>query len=95
MQTLDIFGKKYQIQTGLSSEDVERMNLEIVGRIKTLAAEYPALDRIDILILYIVELNEKIDSLGKRLKKEGEKFDEVKNKILFLEKKLVEELNNL
>lgn len=95
MQTFDILGKKYQIQSSLGAEEIEKINGEIVKRLRSLASEYPALDKIDTLVLYMIELKEKISGMEKTFKKETEKLEKIKNKIAFLEKKIVEELKNL
>jgi len=95
VEILDIFGKKYQIQSGLTSEEIERINRDIIRRMKTLAMEYPALDRIDTLILYIIELNEKIVGMEKKTKKEKENLERIRSKIDFLETKIKEEIKNL
>ncbi|MCM8777708.1 MAG: cell division protein ZapA [Candidatus Omnitrophica bacterium] len=90
MEKLEIFGKKYQIQSGLSSEEVIRMYREIVKRLKTLSLEYPRLDKVDILVLYVIELNEKIIEMEKVLKKEVKKIEEIRTKIFRLEGKIKE-----
>jgi len=90
VEKLEILGKKYQIQSGLSSEEVIRMHREIVKRLKTLSLEYPSLDRIDILVLYVIELNEKIIDMEKTLKKEVKKLEEIRTKIFHLEEKIKE-----
>jgi flagellar motility protein MotE (MotC chaperone) len=94
MQTFDILGKKYQIQSPLSSEEIEKINGEIVKQLKMITMDYPSLDRMDILVLYIIELKEKINDMEKRIKKEMERKERVKDKILSLEKEVSEELNN-
>lgn len=95
MQTFDIFGKKYQIQSGLNSGETEKINGDVVKRLKILAIEYPSLDRMDILILYVIELKEKIRDMEKSFKKESDKLEKTRDKVVSLEKKIVEELKNL
>jgi cell division protein ZapA (FtsZ GTPase activity inhibitor) len=90
MEKLEILGKKYQIQSGLSPEEVLRMHREIVKRLKTISLEYPSLDKIDILVLYVIELNEKIIDMEKVLKKEVKKIEDIRTKIFHLEEKIKE-----
>ncbi len=94
-QTFNILGKKYRIQSRLSSEEIEKINKEIVYHLRNLAMEYPALDKMDALVLCIIELKEKIIDMEKRGKKEMEKMEKIKKKIIFLEKKVLEELKIL
>lgn len=88
MEKFEIFGRTYRLQSGLSSDEVSQVNKEIVKRVKTLSAEYPTLDKIDILVLYVVELNEKIIELEKKLKKEKDKIENIKIKLSHLEEKI-------
>lgn len=92
MEKLEIFGKKYQIQSGLSSEEIIRINKEIENRLKVLSMEYSTLDNIDILVLYVVELHEKIMELEKKVKKEFEKLESIKTKIFRLEENIREKV---
>ncbi|MBN1445931.1 MAG: cell division protein ZapA [Candidatus Omnitrophica bacterium] len=90
MEILDIFGKKYRVQSGLNSDEISRINREIVKRLRTLALEYPSLDRMDALVLYIVELNEKITDMEKKVSREKDKLERVKKRIIALEGKIRE-----
>lgn len=90
MEKLEILGKKYPIQSGLSPEEILRMHREIVKRLKAISLEYPNLDKIDILVLYVIELNEKIIDMEKVLKKEAKKIEDIRTKIFHLEEKLKE-----
>ncbi|MDD3726124.1 MAG: cell division protein ZapA [Candidatus Ratteibacteria bacterium] len=92
MEKLEIFGKKYQIQSGLSSEEIIRINKEIENRLKVLSMEYSTLDNIDILVLYVVELHEKIMELEKKVKKEFEKLESIKTKIFRIEENIREKV---
>ena len=95
MQTFEILGKKYRIQSSLEAGEAGRINGEITRRLKSLASEYAALDKIDILILYIIELKEKISEMEKISGKEAGRLDKARNRIMLLEKKVAEELKNL
>lgn len=95
MEKLEIFGKKYPIQSGLSSEEISRINKEMEKRLKFLSHEYSKLDNMDILILYVVELHEKIIELEKKLKKESEKMENIKTKISHLEEKIREKITKI
>ena len=95
MEILDILGKKYQVQSGLTTDEISRINREIVKRLKTLALEYPSLDRMDALVLYVVELNEKILDMEKAAKKERDRMEKVRSKIFALEEKIKEEIKKL
>lgn len=95
MHTFEILGKKYQVQSSLNPEETDKINGEIVKRLKSLTYEYPTLDKIDILILYIIELKEKISILEKTSSKEAGRLDNIRNKISLLEKKITEEIKNL
>jgi DNA repair ATPase RecN len=95
VQTFEILGKKYRIQSSLRTDEAEKINGEIVKRFRSLEAEYPALDKIDILVLCIIELKEKISGMEKNFKKDTEKLDKIRNNVALLEKKIVEELKNL
>jgi len=92
MEKLEILGKKYQIQSGLPPEEVLRIHREIVKRLKILSLEYPNLDKIDILVLYVIELNEKIIDMEKTLKKETKKIEDIRTKIFHLEEKILTNL---
>jgi hypothetical protein len=92
VEILDIFGKKYHVQSKLTPDEAGRINREIVKRLKTLALEYPALDRMDALVLYAVELNEKILDMEKAEKKDRDRMEKVRSKIFALEEKIKEEI---
>ncbi len=92
VEILDIFGKKYQVQSGLTYDEISRINREIVKRLKTLALDYPAFDRMDALVLYIVELNEKILEMEKAAQKEKDRMEKVRSKIFALEERIKEEI---
>ncbi|MGI6595174.1 MAG: cell division protein ZapA [Elusimicrobia bacterium] len=88
MEKLEILGKRYQIQSGLSLTDVGRMHKDIERRLKFFSSEYPNLDKIDILVLYVIELNEKIIDMENKLKKETDRLSKIRIKILSLEEKV-------
>jgi len=92
VEILDIFGKKYHVQSGVTPDEADRINREIVKRLKILALEYPALDRMDALVLYVVELNEKILDMEKAAKKDRDRIEKVRSKIFALEEKIKEEI---
>ncbi len=95
MQTFEILGKKYQIQSSLDADEIGKINGEIVKRLNNLTYEYPALDKIDILVLYIIELKEEISCMERASGREAGRLDKIRSKLVLLEKRVAEELKNL
>ncbi len=95
MQTFEILGKKYQIQSSLDAGEADKINGEIESRLRGLISEYPALDKIDILVLYVIELKKKISGMERNYSREAGKLEKAKNKVAILEKTITEKLKNL
>ncbi len=94
-QIIDILGKKYQVQAGFRSNEVEEMGREINNRLRMISLEYPALDRLDVLTLYAIEMNERILVLKQKLQREGERNQKVLKRLDSLEDKIKKEIKNL
>ena len=58
---LDFLGKKYKytIESSLTQQEIDKISEEIKNSIANLEKKYPTKDKVDILILYIIELWEK------------------------------------
>ena len=95
IQSIDIFGKKYQVQLGLKNSELTEINTDINTRLKTLMVEYSNLDKIDILIFYIIELHEKLYFMKRQLAKQEEKLRKISEKLVSVEKKIKNEIENL
>lgn len=95
IQSVDVLGKKYQIQSDFKSDEIEEIIRDINRRLKALAMDYPNLDKIDVLILYVIELNEKIYLMEKDEKRESERFAKISRKLSSIEEKIKNELEKL
>lgn len=95
IQSIDILGKKYRIQSDFKNEEIDGIRRDINSRLKMLIMEYPNLDRIDILILYIIELQEKINLMEKKRNKENEKLAKISQKLYSIEKKIKNEIEKI
>ncbi len=94
-QTLNILGRRYNVQTNLDSEDIEKIATDLERRVKILDIEYPSLDRLDIFVLCIIEAYEARILMEKRQKKDSAVLDKAFQKVSLLEEKVEKELNNL
>ncbi|RKY31024.1 MAG: hypothetical protein DRP67_03350 [Candidatus Omnitrophota bacterium] len=58
---IDILGKKYKyrIETSLTQQEIDNISQQIKESVDNLQKKYPAKDKIEILLLYIIELWEK------------------------------------
>ncbi|MCX8082068.1 MAG: cell division protein ZapA [bacterium] len=95
MEKLEILGKKYKIQSDIASEEIIKMHSEIVKRLKDLSSEYPTLDKIDILVLYVIELKKEIIDKEKQIQKGKNKLESISKKISLIEEKIKENIKNL
>lgn len=95
VQSVDILGKKYHLQLDLKSSELEKISKDINKRLKLLLLEYTDFDKIDIMVFYLVELHEKMYYMDKQLQKEKERLDRISKKILSIENKIKNEIENL
>ncbi|HOK57184.1 MAG TPA: cell division protein ZapA [bacterium] len=95
MHKINILGKNYTIHSSFSSNEINKIAKEIDEKYKTFEKEYKTFDKIDILIFYLIELYEVIHKLEKRLSKEEEIKNKIKNKIIEIEKDIITTLKNL
>jgi cell division protein ZapA (FtsZ GTPase activity inhibitor) len=94
VQNLNILGKKYRIQTNFNEKEAAQINEEINSRLKLLESENPTLDRIDLFLLYIIEMHEKIFELDRKFARENEKIKKAERKLIKLEEDIKKQLEN-
>jgi|YelNatPaOPRAMG01_1025707.scaffolds.fasta_scaffold260215_1 cell division protein ZapA (FtsZ GTPase activity inhibitor) len=95
MHEINVLGKKYKIKSSLSPVEINKIAKEINEKYKILEKEYPTFDKLDILIFYLIELYEVVYNLKKKLSREEEIKNRIKNKLTDLEKDVVLTLQNL
>jgi len=79
--TVNLLGRKYQIETSLSLEEIEKIEKKIEEDISQLEVKFPDLDRIDIFILYLIELWEKFFTMEKQSFQKKDSYEIVKKRI--------------
>jgi len=91
MFKVNILGRTYSISTSMPFNEINRIAKEINEKYKNLENNYKSFDKVDILVIYLIELYETIYNLKKELSKK----DEFKNKIKEEIEKIEKELENL
>ncbi|MCK9266251.1 cell division protein ZapA [bacterium] len=95
IESVEILGKKLQLQLGLKTSELQEVNRKINKRLKSLMVEYPNLDKIDILSFYIVELHEEMYNIKTKLAKEEKRFVKISGKLLSIENRIKKEIEKL
>jgi len=95
MYKINILGKTYSIQSSLSFSDINKIAKEINEKYKILENEYRTFDKVDILILYIIELYEMIYTFKKGIIEKEEYKNKIVKKVEEIEKDIETTLENL
>lgn len=95
MYKVNILGKTYSIQSILPPSEIEKIVKEINEKYRHLENIYRTFDKVDILIIYLIELYETIYNLKKELNSKEEFKNRIKNRIEKLEKELESAIENL
>ncbi|MCM8805085.1 MAG: cell division protein ZapA [Candidatus Omnitrophica bacterium] len=88
MHKVNILGKTYSIYSSLPSEEISKIVKEINEKCRRLENEYNRFDKVDILIIYLIELYEMIYNLKKDLVKKELDRKNIKSKIEEIEKEI-------
>lgn len=88
MHKVNILGKTYLISSSLPSEEIGKIIKEINEKCKSLEYQYEKFDRVDILIIYLIELYEIIYNLKKELMKKEWDKKIIRNKVEEIEKEI-------
>jgi len=92
---IKILGREYLLQSDINEEQLEKTKKEIEEKIHYFEKQYPTVDKIDLLVLFIFDLLERIYIKDRQLHEMQEKLENVKIKVERIENKIKEKINNL
>jgi predicted DNA-binding transcriptional regulator len=95
MFKVNILGRIYSISSSIPFNEVERIAKEINEKYKNFESIYKHFDKVDILVIYLIELYETIYNLKKELAKKDEFKSKIKGEIEKIEKELELGIENL
>ncbi|MGC8977539.1 MAG: cell division protein ZapA [Candidatus Ratteibacteria bacterium] len=88
MYKINIFGKTYFIYSTLPSNEINKIVREINEKYRQLEQQYKTFDKVDILIVFLIELYEVIYNLKKEIAKNHQDRKVIKEKIEEIEKEI-------
>ncbi|MCS7179956.1 MAG: cell division protein ZapA [bacterium] len=95
MYKVNILGKTYTLHSSLPYEELTKVIKEINDRFNKIQSEYKTLDKVDVLVFYLIELYENIYLLKKECSYMEKNKEKIKNKIDEIEKEITITLKNL
>lgn len=90
-----ILGKTYSLQSDFDEKEFRKIKKEVEDKIKHYENQYPTADKLDLLVIFVFELFEKIHTTEKKLQEEKKKCEKAKKRIEQIEKRLKEKVVNL
>jgi cell division protein ZapA (FtsZ GTPase activity inhibitor) len=88
MFKVNILGRTYSISSSIPFSEVNKIAKEINEKYKNLENIYKAFDKVDILVIYLIELYETIYNLKRELFKKEEFKNKIKEEVEKIEKDL-------
>jgi len=88
MFKVNILGRTYSISSSMPFNEVNKIAKEINEKYKNLENIYKSFDKVDILVIYLIELYEAIYNLKRELFKKEEFKNKIKEEVEKIEKDL-------
>jgi len=95
MFKVNILGRTYSIASSIPFSEINKIAKEINEKYRNFENIYKTFDKVDILVIYLMELYEIIYNLKKELSKKDEFKNKIKEEIEKIERDLESTIENL
>jgi len=92
---IKFFGKEYILQFDFDEKQINRIKKDIEEKIKYYQAQYPNADKIDILVVLVLDLMEELYRKDKKLLEKDKNIEILKKYLNTIEEKIKEKIVDL
>jgi len=92
---IKFFGKEYILQFDFDEKQINKIKKDIEEKIKYYQAQYPNADKIDILVVLVLNLMEELHRKDKKLIEKNKNTEILKKYLNSIEKRIKEKIDYL
>ena len=92
---IKFFGKEYILQFDFDEKQINRIKKDIEEKIKYYQSQYPNADKIDILVVFVLNLMEELYRKDKKLIEKDKNIEILKKYLNTIEEKVKEKIVDL
>jgi len=92
---IKLFGKEYTLQFDFDEKQINKIKKDIEEKIKYYQLQYPNADKIDILVVFVLNLMEELYRKNKKLTEKDKNIEILKKHFNIIEKRIKEKIDYL
>ncbi len=92
---IKLFGKEYTLQFDFDEKQINKMKKDVEEKIKYYQSQYPNADKIDILVVFVLNLMEELYRKDKKLIEKDKNKEILKRRLNTIEKRIKEKIDYL
>jgi len=92
---IKLFGKEYTLQFDFDEKQINKIKKDIEEKIKYYQSQYPNADKIDILVVFVLNLMEELYRKNKKLTEKDKNIEILKKHFNIIEKRIKEKIDYL
>jgi len=89
---IKLFGKQYILQFDFDEKQINKIKENIEEKIKYYQLQYPNADKIDILVVFVLNLMEELYKKDKKLIEKEKNIENLKRRLNTIEKRIKEKI---
>jgi len=92
---IKLFGKEYTLQFDFDEKQINKIKKDVEEKIKYYQLQYPNADKIDILVVFVLNLMEELYRKDKKLIEKDKNKEILKRRLNTIEKRIKEKIDYL